>query len=69
VLGRSRLWICERHHAKATSQPTARRFKAEELNAASVFFQTRDDAYNQAISDLRAELRLYAPTPNSLPAF
>jgi type III restriction enzyme len=48
-------------------QPTARRFKAEALNTASLIIQTPGEAYDQVISGLRAELRLYAPDDD--PAF
>ncbi len=42
-------------------QPSARRFDAEALNTATVILQTPADAYDSVISELRAELRLYAP--------
>lgn len=42
-------------------QPSARRFAAEELNTATLILQTPAAAYETVVSELRAELRLYAP--------
>jgi type III restriction enzyme len=42
-------------------QPTARRYVAEELNTATLILQTPADAYESVVSELRQELRLYAP--------
>lgn len=42
-------------------QPTARRFASEALNTATLILQTPTDAYDTVVSELRAELRLYAP--------
>ena len=42
-------------------QPTARRFQAEELNTATLILQTPASSYDAVVSELRAELRLYAP--------
>jgi type III restriction enzyme len=48
-------------------QPEARRFAAEALNTATLILQTPADAYETVVSELRAELRLYAPEDE--PAF
>jgi type III restriction enzyme len=48
-------------------QPTARRYGAEELNTATLILQTPTEAYESVVSELRAELRLYAPEDE--PAF
>ncbi len=48
-------------------QPTARRYAAEELNTATLILQTPVSAYETVVSELRAELRLYAPEDE--PAF
>lgn len=42
-------------------QPTARRFAAEPLNTATLILQTPAAAYETVVSELREELRLYAP--------
>lgn len=41
-------------------QPSARRFHAEELNTATLILQTPAESYDTVVSELRAELRLYA---------
>jgi type III restriction enzyme len=48
-------------------QPSARRFKAEELNTATLILQTPASAYETVVTELREELRLYAPDDE--PAF
>jgi type III restriction enzyme len=48
-------------------QPRARRFSAEALNTATLILQTPADTYETVVSELRAELRLYAPEDE--PAF
>jgi type III restriction enzyme len=48
-------------------QPSARRFAAESLNTATLILQTPASAYETVVSELRAELRLYAPEDE--PAF
>ncbi len=48
-------------------QPSARRFAAEALNTATLILQTPATAYETVVSELRAELRLYAPEDE--PAF
>jgi type III restriction enzyme len=48
-------------------QPRARRFAAEALNTATLILQTPTSAYETVVSDLKAELRLYAPEDE--PAF
>jgi type III restriction enzyme len=42
-------------------QPSARRFVSEALNTATLILQTPADSYETVVSELRAELRLYAP--------
>jgi type III restriction enzyme len=42
-------------------QPSARRFQAEALNTATLIIQTPVESYDVVVSELRAELRLYAP--------
>jgi type III restriction enzyme len=42
-------------------QPTARRFAAEPMNTATLILQTPAESYETVVSELRAELRLYAP--------
>lgn len=42
-------------------QPNAGRFASEELNTATLILNTPTEAYEKVLSDLRAELRLYAP--------
>ncbi len=42
-------------------QPGAQRYITEELNTATLILNTPADSYDQVLSDLRAELRLYAP--------
>jgi type III restriction enzyme len=42
-------------------QPEAQRYAMEALNTATLILNTPTDAYDQVLSDLRAELRLYAP--------
>jgi type III restriction enzyme len=42
-------------------QPAARRFQTEELNTATLILQTPAESYDTVVSELRAELRLYAP--------
>jgi len=42
-------------------QPAARRFAHEELNTATLILQTPADSYERVVTELRAELRLYAP--------
>jgi len=46
-------------------QPSARRFTAEPLNTATLILQTPASAYETVVSELRAELRLYAPDDES----
>jgi type III restriction enzyme len=48
-------------------QPRARRFAAEALNTATLILETPTSAYETVVSDLKAELRLYAPEDE--PAF
>jgi type III restriction enzyme len=48
-------------------QPTARRFVAEPLNTATLILQTPAETYDMVVSELRSELRLYAPEDE--PAF
>jgi type III restriction enzyme len=48
-------------------QPSARRYVAEALNTATLILQTPATAYETVVSELRAELRLYAP--DNEPAF
>ncbi|HEV7944034.1 MAG TPA: hypothetical protein VGP17_14695 [Solirubrobacteraceae bacterium] len=48
-------------------QPHARRFEAELLNTATLILQTPTSVYETVVSDLKAELRLYAPEDE--PAF
>ncbi|MFZ0710749.1 MAG: hypothetical protein WAM53_11970 [Terrimicrobiaceae bacterium] len=48
-------------------QPAARRYEAEPLNTATLILQTPTDVYESVVSELRAELRLYAPEDE--PAF
>jgi type III restriction enzyme len=48
-------------------QPDARRFGAEELNTATLILQTKTAEYENVVSGLRAELRLYSPEDE--PAF
>lgn len=48
-------------------QPRARRFSAEALNTATLILETPTSAYEAVVSDLKAELRLYAPDDE--PAF
>jgi type III restriction enzyme len=48
-------------------QPSARRFSAEALNTATLILQTPASAYETVVSELKAELRLYAPEDE--PAF
>jgi type III restriction enzyme len=48
-------------------QPTARRFASEALNTATLILQTPAQTYDTVVSELRAELRLYAPEDE--PAF
>ncbi len=48
-------------------QPGARRFSSEALNTATLILQTPASAYETVVSELRAELRLYAPEDE--PAF
>jgi type III restriction enzyme len=48
-------------------QPRAKRFSAEALNTATLILQTPTADYETVISELRAELRLYAPEDE--PAF
>ncbi len=48
-------------------QPRAQRFAAEDLNTATLILQTPAAAYETVVSELRAELRLYAPDDE--PAF
>jgi len=42
-------------------QPTAERFRNESLNTATLILQTPAASYETVVSELRAELRLYAP--------
>lgn len=42
-------------------QPEAQRYGAESLNTATLIINTPTDSYDQVLSGLRAELRLYAP--------
>lgn len=42
-------------------QPGAQRYAAEDLNTATLILNTPSEAYEQVLTDLRAELRLYAP--------
>lgn len=42
-------------------QPGAQRYVSEELNTATLILNTPTDVYEQVLTDLRAELRLYAP--------
>ena len=42
-------------------QPAARRFGHEELNTATLILQTPAESYERVVTELRAELRLYAP--------
>lgn len=42
-------------------QPGAQRYASEALNTATLVLNTPSDAYEQILTDLRAELRLYAP--------
>lgn len=42
-------------------QPGSQRYRTEALNTATLILNTPTDAYDQVLSDLRAELRLYAP--------
>ncbi len=42
-------------------QPAARRFEHEELNTATLILQTPAESYERVVTELRAELRLYAP--------
>ena len=46
-------------------QPSARRFAAEALNTATLILQTPAETYETVVSELRAELRLYAPEGES----
>ena len=48
-------------------QPSARRFAAEALNTATLILETPTSAYETVVSELKAELRLYAPEDE--PAF
>ncbi len=48
-------------------QPRARRYNAEALNTATLILQTPTAAYETVVSELKAELRLYAPEDE--PAF
>ncbi len=48
-------------------QPSARRFAGEPLNTATLILQTPAAAYETVVTELRAELRLYAPDDE--PAF
>jgi type III restriction enzyme len=48
-------------------QPRARRFSAEALNTATLILETPTAAYETVVSELKAELRLYAPEDE--PAF
>lgn len=48
-------------------QPSARRFVSEALNTATLILQTPSESYETVVSELRAELRLYAP--ENEPAF
>ena len=48
-------------------QPSARRFSAEALNTATLILQTPASAYETVVTELREELRLYAPEDE--PAF
>jgi type III restriction enzyme len=48
-------------------QPRARRFAAEALNTATLILETPTSAYETVVSELKAELRLYAPEDE--PAF
>jgi type III restriction enzyme len=48
-------------------QPRARRFAAEALNTATLILETPTAAYETVVSELKAELRLYAPDDE--PAF
>jgi type III restriction enzyme len=48
-------------------QPRARRFAAEALNTATLILETPTAAYETVVSELKAELRLYAPEDE--PAF
>ncbi len=48
-------------------QPLARLFSAEALNTATLILETPTSAYEAVVSDLKAELRLYAPEDE--PAF
>ncbi|HLI60768.1 MAG TPA: hypothetical protein VKV21_13995 [Solirubrobacteraceae bacterium] len=48
-------------------QPSARRYAPEALNTATIILQTPASAYETVVSELRAELRLYAPEDE--PAF
>jgi len=48
-------------------QPRARRFAAEALNTATLIIETPTSAYETVVSELKAELRLYAPDDE--PAF
>jgi len=42
-------------------QPNAQRYASESLNTATLILNTATDTYEQVLSDLRSELRLYAP--------
>ena len=42
-------------------QPAARRFGEEALNTATLILQTPAESYERVVTELRAELRLYAP--------
>jgi type III restriction enzyme len=46
-------------------QPDARRFTAEALNTATLILQSPAETYEAVVSELRAELRLYAPDDES----
>jgi type III restriction enzyme len=48
-------------------QPRARRFAAEALNTATLILETPTAAYETVVSELKAEMRLYAPEDE--PAF
>lgn len=48
-------------------QPSARRFSAEALNTATMILETPTSEYESVVSELKAELRLYAPEDE--PAF
>lgn len=50
-------------------QPRAQHYESERLNTATVFINTPSDTFDQVLSDLKTELRLYAPEdePTAIP--